>query len=53
MLIDQIQITMAHDRLPLCVHRYDVRLEMKPSLVQEIFVIRKTQEGGLYFWDTL
>ena len=40
-LIDQIQTNITDDRVLLCVHRYDFRLEMKPSLIGEIFVIFK------------
>ncbi len=32
---------MAHDRLLLRVHGYNIRLGMKPSLVQEIFIVLK------------
>jgi hypothetical protein len=50
-LIDQIQTIMAHDRLLLCVHGYDIRSEMKPSLVGEIFTVLKIKGGVLWFWD--
>ncbi len=47
MLIDQIQINMAHDRLLLCSHGYDIRSGMKPSLGGEIFIVLKILgEGG-------
>jgi hypothetical protein len=48
MLIDRIQMNMVHDRLLLCVHAYDIRSGMKPSLVEEIFIVLKVLggEGG-------
>lgn len=41
-LIDEIQINMAYDGLLLSVHGCNFRLEIKPSLVAEIFIILKT-----------
>ncbi len=41
MLIDEIQTNMAHARLLLCVHGYDISSGMKPSLAGEIFIVLK------------
>ena len=40
-VIDQIQSNVTDDRLLLCAHTYDLRSEMKPSLVGEIFAVFK------------
>ena len=45
--IDQIYINMVDDRLLLCVHGYDIRSRMKPSLAGEMFIVLKTWVGVL------